>query len=211
MTRRSAAARRCISAVRQGFGSHLPSRHASGVRSIAPATESTQDRQDELESAFAAGDQPVNVGQVDAVERPKQWLGRDEPHCGRKAAEVIDRFNCSRPFDANPHPDVRRPLQLVGNARKAKRAFRQDLVGVLRRLFHHRKYVADVVNRHSCMEEVGHAVHEDQPRSLPVPWHVERFGVERHAEAGAGRLIVTIDLVADLRGSRTRRTVADQR
>ena len=57
--------------------------------------------------------------------------------------------------------------------RQPKRALRQHLVRVLRRLFHHVEDVADVVERHPCVEQIAHAVDEDQPRPAPAAGNVE--------------------------------------
>jgi hypothetical protein len=63
------------------------------------------------------------------------------------------------------------------------------------RLGHDIEDLADEVGRHLSVEEVAHAVDEDDPRLAPAAWHVERLRVDRDAEAGPGGARVAITLV----------------
>ena len=40
-------------------------------------------------AGLAAGDQPVDPVEVEALERAEQWLGADEAHGGRHVAQAV--------------------------------------------------------------------------------------------------------------------------
>ena len=82
-------------------------------------------------AGLAAGDQPVDAGEVQPVERAEQRLGGDEPHRGRHLAQVVGAVHEAPVLDRHAHPDVRRPGERGGELREPLVALGQDLEGVL--------------------------------------------------------------------------------
>jgi hypothetical protein len=80
---------------------------------------------------LATGDQPVDPRQIQPVERPKQRLGRDEPHRGRHATQIVGAFHKSPVLDAHAHPHVCRPGQRRRKRSQALVALGEDLERVV--------------------------------------------------------------------------------
>ena len=55
--------------------------------------------------------------------------------------------------------------------------------------------LVDKSGRDLSVEQVAHAVHEDNPRLLPPKRHAERFGMDLDAEARAAGTRVAVGLV----------------
>jgi len=88
-------------------------------------------------AGFAASDDPLNADEVEPGERTEQGLAGQEPHRGGYLPQVLDPAGDGGVLDRDADPDVRRPRQVRGEAPQTGRAFREQLVGVLRRRGHH--------------------------------------------------------------------------
>src|ERR1017187_9417382 len=80
---------------------------------------------------LAAGDQPVDAGEVKSVERPQQRFRRDEPDRGRYLAKVVDAVNEPPVLNRYAHPDVVRPGQTARDVGEPAGTLGKDLEGVL--------------------------------------------------------------------------------
>lgn len=68
-------------------------------------------------------DHPADFSEVDAVEWAEQGLTGQEPHRGWHVAKVVYAAEGVRVLDGDPHPQVVRPVQFVGNPAQPQAAF----------------------------------------------------------------------------------------
>lgn len=107
-------------------------------------------------TGLAAGDQPVDVGQIKSEERAKQRLSGDESHCSRHLAQVVGAADPALVLDRHAHPHVRGPREPRRDLDEVLVTLRQNLEGVLARLSHHREHLLDELERDVRVEEVAH-------------------------------------------------------
>ena len=73
-------------------------------------------------SGLAAGDEPVDAGEVEAFERTEQRLGADEAHSRRYFAQMVGTLDEATVLDRDAHPYVGRPGKPGASA--ARRSWR---------------------------------------------------------------------------------------
>lgn len=108
---------------------------------------------------------------------------------------MVDAGQSVSVLHRHAHPEVLRPIELVGYAAQAQAALGQHLVGVLWSVATDVEHVANEFNRHPGVEEVGHRVHEHHPGVAPPPRLVERLRMYRQPEAGARGARVSVHLI----------------
>ncbi|AMS03850.1 hypothetical protein SEA_BAXTERFOX_40 [Gordonia phage BaxterFox] len=111
---------------------------------------------------------------------------------------MVDTIQHIGGFHRDAHPTVVGPVEFLRDAAQPKAPFGEHLVCVLRCFAHDVEDIADEVNRHSRVEEVGHAVDEDRARLAPPFRLVERLRMDGQPEAWPGRAWIAVVLV--LRG-----------
>jgi hypothetical protein len=80
---------------------------------------------------------------------------------------MIDSVDVVPVLDADAHPDVGRPYQISCHLFQTLGTFGQHLKRVLWTLAHDIEDLLDVVERNVLVEQVRHAIHEDQTPLLP--------------------------------------------
>ena len=125
-----------------------------------------------LRTGLAAGDQPVNARQIQALQPSQQRLGRSEPDRGGHLTEAVCSMDEAAILDRDAHPYVRRPGQIRRKLVKAVFALGQDLKCVLLGLNHDLEHARDVLGRsprgrgRSCCSRTRRAVTASaKPRS----------------------------------------------
>ena len=161
-----------------GSGSRTPRLPSASARWPDPPPAMTQSIpvRSSLRAAPSSGSAETNR----TAARPRRWSIRN----------VVPGA-----LDPDPHPDVRRPVELRRDPAQPLRPLRQDLVRVLRRVRHDLEDRADEVDRDTVVEQVAHRVHEHEPRLLPPVRPSEDVGVQRDAEPGPRGAGVTVVLV----------------
>ncbi len=124
-------------------------------------------------SAFASDDHPVNAGQVKLAKVFKQRLDAKEAHSRERASQASNSWDAVLlVFDTNTPPDVGCTRSLFEFRRKkllkSVSALGEDLVGVPVRFQHNVCYGFYVVIGNGVLEEVAHAVHENNLGVAPA-------------------------------------------
>lgn len=119
-------------------------------------------------TGFATSNQPVDVLEVQTVERPEQWLGRDEANGGGYLAQEVRTPDKAPVLDRDAHPDVRGPIKTRCQFDQALVAFCQDLERMVGRRSHGRENVVYERIRYVFVKYVAHRVHEDHARAAPL-------------------------------------------
>ena len=84
---------------------------------------------------FPTDDHPVDVLEVE-IERPEQWLAREEPYDDRNLPEIVDAVSVVLVLHADAHPHVLGPLELRRELGKSLVALGQNLEDMPRTLSH---------------------------------------------------------------------------
>jgi len=109
-------------------------------------------------AAFATHNDPVNIAQVTASNGSDKWLHRNETDCSRNSSDCVEPvknsavlYTCSKPY-----------IWKYGKASTAQdcshafRAFRQNLVSVMRRFSHYSPNPIDKIDWDILVEKVRH-------------------------------------------------------
>ena len=93
---------------------------------------------------------------------------REEFHLGARFAEVVDSERILLRLHADPHPNVRVPIDMAVEFEEAVGPLGKDLELVPMSPAHHVEGAQDVFKRNILMEQVTHRVDEDALRFFPT-------------------------------------------
>ncbi len=133
-------------------------------------------------AALTARNHPVDSIEVE-FERAQQRLTGQEPNSSRDTPKILDPRSPPLVLDRDPSPDVLSPVQLVGQGKQALRSLGQYLESVPLGSTHHLEDTKDKGVRDTLVEEIRHAVHEDQAWSAPLQRLLQSLRSERQVEA----------------------------
>lgn len=119
-------------------------------------------------SRLTAHDHPIHAGEIEVRQRAKQRLERQELDHRARVAEMIDAESVIIVFDADTHPDVAGPVQLLAQARQPIRPLGQKLEPMPVGAAHHAEHSLDERGGHVLVKEVAHGVDENDLRFLPA-------------------------------------------
>lgn len=107
-------------------------------------------------AGFASDNAPVIAREIIAVQGLQEGFKTDEADVGRTFPEDVEPRKAFTILDTRAHPDIVRPWSWPGGG--IFRALGEDLVGVLRRRCHHRKYLGAVVVGDEWVKQITHRV-----------------------------------------------------
>jgi hypothetical protein len=143
-------------------------RHTGGKTLVAQIAHPLRLHPTMCGAALAPHNQPADSGQVKVRQWAKERLAREETNCSPAFSQPVYPRRNPLVLDRGTEPDIRRRGMLRCPAGHAFGSFGQDLKGVLRASAHDLPHLTDEVERHPCVEEVGHRIDEDASGRLPV-------------------------------------------
>jgi hypothetical protein len=143
---------------------------------------------------FTSGDHPLDAVKLMPSSGPIRGSHERKRTAAGTSRRWSTRFSAASFSSDTPHPEIRRPIEVVGYSAKTEAALRQHLIGVMRSVTADVEYVSNERDRHPSVKQVGHRVDKDRARIAPTSWLVERLGMDRDTEARTRSSWVTIVL-----------------
>jgi DNA-binding phage protein len=135
-----------------------------------------------VRAALAADDDPIDSVKVEWPQRRQKWLDAQETHPRIDLSEAVDPPMVRGALDADAEPHVWRNRPRPRELEEPIGPFSQHLKLVLRGLRHHLENPLNELSGHVLVEQVGHAVDEDQTPVTPLDRKVERGGDQAKVE-----------------------------